>query len=471
MIDPSSEDLDFVLGPGPGTTPEERALHSKREYVRSMDQLAEANDLAKGRKLSAAEALAAYGWDVLDEVASEGAALLSAGPKAVGRLLKRQRDTLGLDLKQVSTTANIDIHIVESAETFKRLPIRDIERIARSLGLDERFVSWHTEPHLHDQQIGVRLRTIGEEHPRMTAHAVAAIAEATWVASTQLRLQKELGLSRPETGIEVSDNYGGPGYPAYEHGYYLATEARQKLALGDGPLHIPLRELIEDRLNIPVIQTEIGPSIAGVTVEMGDRRAIVTNLDGENRRVLVRRSTFAHEFGHLLYDPPHRLKSLHVDDYDELELPAYKRTDPIERRTNAFAVEFIAPGAAVLDCYQSATRDGVWEVMNTFGLSYTAARYHIWNSAQRQIPLEDLQLTPGRELDPKWEAGESYTLDFHPLPRVRPSRAGRFSAIVVRAADERIISWDTAAEMLEVASEELRCAVPAIQSLFPTVFS
>jgi hypothetical protein len=166
MTDISPQDLDFVFGPGPGTTTEERARHSQRRYMRSMDQLTEANERAAGRRLTAWEALDAYGWDILLEVAEEGGALLAAGPKAVGRLLSARRKTLGLDARQVANIANIDIRLIESAEAYKRLPIRELEKIARAMGLDERLVSWRSEPETLHHRIGVRLRTIGDEHPR-----------------------------------------------------------------------------------------------------------------------------------------------------------------------------------------------------------------------------------------------------------------------------------------------------------------
>lgn len=366
--------------------------------------------------------------------------------------------------------ANVDRRVVEDAEAYKRVPIRDLEKIARALGLDERFVSWREEPEATEQQLGVRLRTIGDEHPRMTPHAVSAIAEAAWVASTQVRLQRMIGLERSLVGIEPSENYGTPSYPSYRHGYFLAFDARMRLDLDNEPI-ASLRDLIEDRLNIPIIQTEMGPSIAGVTVEIGPDRAIVANLDGKNRNVLVRRSTLAHELGHLLYDPPHRLKALRVDEYDDLERPPHHPHDAVEQRANAFAVEFIAPQKAVEEYYRQVDEDGVWEVMNTFGLSFTSARYHIWNVLERAVPFDQLQLlNPGRRIDQKWEASESYTLDYHPLPSIRPSRAGRFSAIVLCAAEKKVLSWDSAAEMLEVTVDDLKRAAAAIRDLFPSLF-
>jgi hypothetical protein len=51
-----------------------------------------------------------------------------------------------------------------------------------------------------------------------------------------------------------------------------------------------------------------------------------------------------------------------------------------------------------------------------------------------------------------------------------PSRAGRFSAVVVRAASLGAISWDTAAEWLFSTEDEVKNAQADLQDLFPDVF-
>ena len=107
--------------------------------------------------------------------------------------------------------------------------------------------------------------------------------------------------------------------------------------------------------------------------------------------------------------------------------------------------------------------------MAEFGLSFTAARYQVWNGKKRQVPLQSLTATVRRP-EPHWDAAESFTIDYHPLGHLRPSRAGNFSDLVVRAAQAGLISWDTAAEWLEVAEEELHRGAAAVRELFPNVF-
>lgn len=445
------------------------ARASDELFIRSVDQLAEDSPRATGRRLAALEALEAYGRETLAEVVAEGSALLCESPSAAGRALRERRELLKLEVRQVATRANVEPRVVEAAERSQRVSLRDYERIARVLGLDERFISVRAEP-VGNERVAVRLRYIGEEHPRMSALAVSALAEAAWVASTQLRLEGSLGVRPPRSGIEPSWNYGGPGYPAHLQGYYLATDARDRLGFGGDPIP-SLRELCEERLGVPVVQAELGELLAGATVETpGERRAIVLNLGGRNRHVYVRRATVAHELGHLLYDPSPQLKDLRVDDYEELDRPADQMRDPVEQRANAFAAELLAPQAAALDCYRRAAADSLGAVMDTFGVSYTLARYQVWNAMERRVPLETLTSTR-REPEPTFEAREAYTTSYHPIRQVPTSRSGRFSAVVVRAAEERVISWQTAAEYLCCSEADARAASAALRDLYPGVFA
>ena len=470
MSDASSEDQnwDLVFGESHGDSEQQRARSSSRRYIRSLDQLAEYRGRGRGRQLTAAEALDAYGLDVLVKVAHDGSALLSAGRTAAGDVLRDRRRSLNLDRKHVAHEAKISIEQVEAAEQSKRLPIRVYERIAQVLGLDERQVSFSTEP-VGNGKLAVRLRTLDEDEGILSPAAVTGMAEAAWVVMVQARLEQALELrSRPYARFD--HNYGGPGLPAYRRGYALARALRQDLAIDDHAPIDSMRVLAEERLGIPIIQAELGDSIAGVTLEVDGERAIVINLDGRNRLVYMRRATVAHELGHLIYDPPHRLRTLRVDAYEALNRPPDQLPDPVEQRANAFAVELLAPQSAVVPLYQQTTEDPLRRVMDEYGVSFTAARYQIWNGLSRSIPLESIT-TSNRSPPSHWEAQEAFTIDYHPIRDLRSSRAGRFSALVVRAEAEGLITLDTAMTWLGTdLPDEIKAAREPLQELFPTVF-
>jgi Zn-dependent peptidase ImmA (M78 family) len=423
---------------------------------------------ATGRRLTASEALDAYGIRKLREVITEGSAIISDSPAAASRVLMERRAQLGLPLQTVAGKSGLATSVIEALENSARRPIQEYERVARVLGLDERVLSFKPQPE-GNQKVVVRLRYLAEEQPTLTPSSVANLAEAAWVAMTQIRLEDQLGFARDDLGISVSSDYGDEGYPAYRVGYDLADSLRERLGVGVRPIS-SMRLLVEKSLNIPVIQAQLDDSIAGATVQSDERRAIVLNVEGLNKSALVRRSTLAHELCHLLYDPTQSLRDLRVDEYRDLDQRADTRTDFVEQRANAFSVQLLAPQDAAVDRYRR-TGDLFTEVLDYFGISFTAGRYQVWNGLERTIALDEIH-APNRPPQPDWETQEAYTLTYHPIRSLAssPSRAGRFSAVAVRAAQEGFISWDTVAEWLYCSAEDAREAAPELADLYSEVF-
>lgn len=180
----------------------------------------------------------------------------------------------------------------------------------------------------------------------------------------------------------------------------------------------------------------------------------------------------AHELCHLLFDPSPQLRDLRVDEYSELDERDDKLTDPVEQRANAFAVQLLAPQSEAVARYRAGGDDGLRRVLDHFGVSFTAGRYQIWNGIKRAVPLDSIYAPNGPPED-DWDARETYTLAYHPIRSLidHPSRAGRFSAIVVRAASCGIISWDTAAEWLYCTEGEARRAVEGLSEFYADVFA
>jgi hypothetical protein len=118
--------LDAVFGPGPGTTPEERAAQSKQIFVRGLDLLTfDHSAKARGRRLTAQEALEAYEFDKLCEVVQDGSAIITSDPVAVGRTLRERRNQLGIDIRTVASKSGLVASVVEALEASKRRPVRE----------------------------------------------------------------------------------------------------------------------------------------------------------------------------------------------------------------------------------------------------------------------------------------------------------------------------------------------------------
>jgi Zn-dependent peptidase ImmA (M78 family)/transcriptional regulator with XRE-family HTH domain len=464
--------LTLVFGEGAGDTAEKRARESRRSFLRGLDQLAVFEPTATGRCLAAREALEAYGLETLHKAVSEGSVVLSSDAGAAGRVLRERREALGISREKVAKAAGITLQELDGCESSARLPLRTYEEVARELGLDERFVGVKDRA-VGNENVAVRLRNVGAAG-RVGPSTVAALAEAAWVGLTQSRLESLLGFGFDRHGLKPNPNYGTPRFPAFSWGYQLANEVRAKLGVDERPVE-SMRKVVEEIFHIPLIQTELGDGVAGATLENEGHRCIVVNLSGDNRSVTTRRATIAHELGHLLFDPVEALESLRVDTYEELERDREKLPDRVEQRANAFAVELLAPQSAILKHYEAAKDDPLFAAMVHFGIGRTAARFQIFNGADGRIPLQSIE-TPRQPEKLKamshWEGIESFTVnsDFHPLRGIRSSRQGRFCAVVLRSAEEGLISWDTAASHLDVTEEAAREALGAVREFFPSVW-
>ncbi len=465
--------LTEIFGSGEGADPLARARQSSQIFVRGLDLLTlDTSDRATGRRLTAVEAYRAYGISKLQEAVREGSAIISATPDAAGRVLRERREQLGITKRVVAARSGLQERIIDALEESRRRPVREYERAARVLGLDERQLSFQAMPK-GNENVAVRLRTLADERPSLDSSSVISLAEASWVAMTQIRLEEELGLR--EGGAEnalarwQSESPGDYTFPPYRVGYAHADELRREFDLGDSPIP-SMRAFVEKRLGIPVVQTDLHSSIAGATVESAGRRAIVLNINGQNRNPFVLRSTLAHEVGHLLFDRPDLLQELRVDNYDELERRPDAINDFVEQRANAFGIQLLAPQGAAVEQYLRRRELNI-DVLDVFGVSFTAGRYQVWNGMDRKEPLDTIgQYSPHIEAD--WEARERYTVDYHPIRQLAaaPSRAGRFSAVVVRSAGEGIVSWDTAAEWLLCEPGDVQSSADAVAELFDDVF-
>ncbi len=443
---------------------------SPAEFVRGKYQLAryEPGSAATGRRLTEHEVLSAYGKGVVTELDAEGAAVLLASEGAIERAITTRRADLGVTPAELASAAGVTAEDVALAEAdAHQLELRAIERIAFVLGLDPMRLSFDEDAGA-DSDLGMRLRVLETDAGggvRLNHKAVLCFTEAASIIATQLRLQQWLAKPEEASAFEPSSDYGPPAWRA---GYQLAGQARKRLGLGDRPIE-SMRDLVEQRLGIPVIQAQLPASIAGATISSHGRRGIVLNTRGRNKHVWIRRTTLAHELGHILFDPEERLSRVRVDAYADLARNAERDQlpDDVESRANAFAVEFLAPMAAVKRLVPdvadvSAARVG--EVMSTFGIGRAAARYHVSNAWWKQADLPPEQAIRAQPTDEQ-KGAEDFTLDFFPIGGVADQRRGRFAVLAAEAVDSGLITADTAAQNLACAETDVADALPFLLEL------
>lgn len=138
-----------------------------------------------------------------------------------------------------------------------------------------------------------------------------------------------------------------------------ARDVRDRLELGDGAVPSMI-DLFEKRLHVPIFWAtpdELDANIDGASTRE-PVAAVLVNLVGGAERWWRTRMTLAHELCHLLFDSlpdstqrrmvmfsPHRERDLHEPRFRPYELPPL--LERMEKRANAFAAHFMAPGRAV----------------------------------------------------------------------------------------------------------------------------
>ena len=441
-------------------------------FVRGKYQLAryEPGSVATGRRLTEFEVLAAYGSKVLTEIDERLSAVLLKNRDAIEQAFQSQREELGVTRKQLASAANVDLQVVKDAETdADRLTLRELEHMAFVLGLDPAQLNVHERAGA-DTELGVRLRVLKRDEAapkraRLTPRTVLRFSEAASIIWSQGRLQDWLKKPQEAACFEPSSYYGPPAWRA---GYRLAGHSRDRLGIGLNPIP-SMRELVEHRLGIPIIQVELPPAIAGATISSRGQRGIVLNVNGANTDVWIRRTTLAHELAHILFDPEAKLKSVRVDSYKQLKRDTEddRSQGDVEQRANAFAVEFLAPRAAVRQLVPNVaqvTAEAIASVMSEFGIGRAAARYHVRNAwyQQAEVPPESsICATPTDEQ----RAAEEFTQDYFPILKTPGQRRGRLALLTAEAVDAGLITADTAAQYLECTEDEFTSALPYLRDL------
>ena len=434
--------LTKIFGITDGATPDEASRKSSVEFVRGRAQLSLGGmyeGTPQGHLISAKEAFDNYGLEVLEEAVENGSALLLKEPNAAGNAIRRQRQSLGLTMKQAASYTALDVATmkhIEGSSGRDRVTVQELERVAFKLGLDEAQIAY--QGLAGDTAVAARLRSMrsAEETTRLTPNTVLTFTEAASVIRAQHRLMNSLGAHSAQRFNFVPDGYYGNGR-AWRVGQELSQKARDILGI----------ELVEDTLGIPVIQAELSQkSIAGATISVADgdeiRRGIVLNLKGDNENPLVRRATIAHELAHLLYDPDEYLNPVRVDTYEglasDLTSPPYLDDEyyRVEQRANALVHDMTLPPFSGED---------VSRVVSKYGISVIAASYHVVNAHFRQYDYPR-DVTPDRGDD--WRGVENFTVDFLPISSTPVTRRGRFARLVVEACKNRLISTESAAEYL-----------------------
>ena len=452
------DQMTFIFGPGvEGLSVESAARQSSRSYVRSEGEISIYDEHRRptGHQLTAWEAYSTFGLRTLEEAAEYSGAVIKAAPNATGEALRKRREELGLTPTLVAWGSQVSPEEVETAESFPHeLPIHKLLRIAFVLGLDERFIAYK-ENLGHDSPLPSRLRTLDSDYPHLVGNTpdeiVVLLSEAASVICAQHRL--EMWLQHP---MEVDKFHPVEDYPSDpdEAGHELAMTARDVLQLDRPPIHA-LRELSEERLGIPVVETLLPEEIAGATLATTDGsgdtvRGIVLNSSPDSQHIWGRWWTLAHAIGHILYDPGDRLRDLRLEPHCTTPWGQQAQTpeDYFEQRANAFATGLLS----------SPEYESSFQEVSEHGSTPEAAHF-----VTLSVIEDDIEIAPA--MGPV--SLEGPTTEEFPFENTSELRRGRFASVVATAYDQDFISAHTGAMYLSCGVAEFKANFADLASRYP----
>ncbi len=431
----------------------QQAIESQHKFVRSQVQLAAFSKGATGRRMTAVEVYDAYGPDLLREVTIEGSASLIQGIGEPAATLRARRELLNLSEADLADHLKLDVGVVRKAETAgKQSPIRDLERIAQALALDEYQIGRPGaggDAALAEGLCAQLEATVGQP---VRPSDILALTESAWVISRQIWLFRRIAAvsnqQAPALAFKLPTNATD-----YRRGSILAQQLRVQFPeLGRGPV-TNLQTFVEDWLAIPVISVQLDERIAGAVLCNGDAAGIVINERGDNRRIWTRRVTLARALGHVLLCERRPTAGLIIESYADIEADYAALGDAgcAARQAGAFAMTFLAPVHGVADIVDRTSDPAriIAMVMMVYGVTAHAAVGHVKAVTGRDVPNFPVSDVPWSETVSR--GGAALKPRGTPLPRT-----GQFALVVLKSFGMGLLSRDSVLAYLQCSDAALR---------------
>jgi Zn-dependent peptidase ImmA (M78 family)/DNA-binding XRE family transcriptional regulator len=293
---------------------------------------------------------------------------------ALALRLRAARESRGLTQAQASAELGVSRPLLIAIEKGTReVGSEELIRLAQIYGKPVSELLRPTPPPL---AIGARFRAA-------LAHAPHAEAMPEVVAQLEERADNYLDLLR-----RAHSEPPGRFQPArsishldpWQAGEDLATEERNRLGIGDGPIR-PLREVLEIEVGLRIFLLQLPNHVAGLFVNveaLGGCIGVNINHPAERRRW-----TMAHEYAHYLA----------TRDRAEVTPVAQRRQQPeSERFADAFAANFLMPRSGLSRRFHELKRSKQGKVTPAT-LVQLAHAYGVSVQALT-LRLEDLRLVP-----------------------------------------------------------------------------
>lgn len=290
----------------------------------------------------------------------------------LGARLRAARETRGLTQAQAAAELQVSRPLLIAMEKGSRqVQPEELIKLARLYGKSVSDLLRPTEPPV---AIGARFRAALASAPE-TDNLPDLIARLEELADNYLDLLRRAGAEPPGQYPPVRriDHLD----PA-QAGEDLASEERNRLGIGDGPIQ-RLREVLEIDVGLRIFIEPLPSRVAGLFVyveSLGGCIALNANHPSERRRW-----TLAHEYAHFLVSR----------DRAEVTLVSHRRQAPeSERFADAFAANFLMPRSGLSRRFNELKRSRAGPI-TAAALVQLAHAYRVSVQALT-LRLEDLHL-------------------------------------------------------------------------------
>jgi Zn-dependent peptidase ImmA (M78 family)/DNA-binding XRE family transcriptional regulator len=292
----------------------------------------------------------------------------------LGSRLRAAREDSGLTQAQAAVELGVSRPLLIAMEKGTREPSpAELVRLAEIYG---RPVSELQRPSPPPAVIGARFRAALASTPEAD-QLTGAVSLLEGQADSYLDLLRRANTEAPGRYPPArSISHLDP----WQAGEDLATEERNRLGIGDGPIR-PLREVLEIEVGLRVFLLPLPRNIAGLFVNVDDLGGCIgVNANHPSER---RRWTMAHEYAHYLA----------TRDRAEITPVSQRRHPPeSERFADAFAANFLMPRSGLSRRFHELRRSKddkitpatLVQLAHAYGVSVQAL----------VLRLEDLRLVP-----------------------------------------------------------------------------
>jgi Zn-dependent peptidase ImmA (M78 family)/DNA-binding XRE family transcriptional regulator len=298
---------------------------------------------------------------------------------ALALRLRAARESIGLTQAQAAIELGVSRPLLIAIEKGNRAPTpEELVKLAEIYGKPVSELQRSSPPPI---AIGARFRA-----------ALASATGADELSDAIGRLEDQadnyldlLRRARSEAPGRYLPARGIGHLDPWQAGEDLATEERNRLGVGDGPIR-PLREVLEIEVGLRVFLLPLPRNVAGVFVNVDDLGGCIgVNISHPAER---RRWTMAHEYAHYLANR----------DRAEITPVTQRRQPPeSERFADAFAANFLMPRSGLSRRFHELKRSKDGKVTPAL-LVQLAHAYEVSVQALT-LRLEDLRLVPSGTWD------------------------------------------------------------------------